>query len=119
MPIPNDYHEIITTLFEKTEQGVLSWKTESLHVSVVIDKSKFSLWAGDDERTEEPFVAFGLYNNINKLLDSWFLDESDTDYSKVYRLYKAAQRQANGVPTLLKNLAESLSSMKKISGDES
>lgn len=118
MPIPNDYREIIATLFEKTDQGVLSWETDSLHFSVKIDASKFSLWAGDDERTDEPFVAFGLYDNINKLLDSWFVDESDSDYSEVYRLYKAAQRRANGVPTLLRNLADRISSMKKVGGDE-
>lgn len=115
MPIPNDYREITATLAEKTEQGVLSWKADNLHISVKIDDSKFSLWAGNDERTDEPFVAFGLFDSNDKIIDSWFVDESDNDYTEVYRLYKAAQRHANGVPVLLRNLADRLSAMKKLS----
>jgi hypothetical protein len=113
MPIPNEYREIIRALTEKTEQGDLSWTNDSLHISVKIDLSKFSLWAGTDERSDEAFVAFGLFNNVNKVIDSWFVDESDPDYMEVHRLFKAAQRQANGVPTLLKTLADRISNIKK------
>lgn len=113
MPIPNDYREIIKVLTEKTEQGDLSWRDDTLHISVNVDLSKFSLWSGADERSDEPFVAFGLFNNGNKLIDSWFVDQSDPDYMAVFRLFKSAQRHANGVPSLLRGLADRISTMKK------
>ena len=113
MPIPNDYREIVSMLSEKTEEGVLGWKDTTLHILVEINESQFRLWAGLDEHSEEPFVAFGLFDMEGKALDSWYVDESDHDYPSVYRLYRAAKRHAAGVPALLKSLAEQISAMKK------
>lgn len=117
MPIPNEYHPIIEALLEKTGQGALDWEDNSLQISVVIDQSKFTIWSGSDEETNESFVAFGLFGkNQSKAIDSWYVDESDRDYDMAYSLFKLAKRHANGVPDLLKNLAERISTMKKNDG---
>jgi hypothetical protein len=113
MPIPNDYRDIVSVLAEKTEQGALSWVDDTLFVTVEVDKSKFRLWTGVDELTEESFVAFGLYDKNSKVVDSWYLDESEPDYQSVHRLYRAAKRHAAGVPDLLKSLVAKISAMDK------
>lgn len=113
MPVPKDYQEIISAIIEKTDQGALDWIDENLHVSVNVDLSTFRLWSGSDEHTDEGFVAFGLYGASGKVLDSWYLDESDADYQVVFNLYRAAKRHANGVPSLLHTLTAQISSLKK------
>ncbi|MES2756909.1 MAG: hypothetical protein V4693_06015 [Pseudomonadota bacterium] len=121
MPIPNDYRSIVAALIEKTQKSELDWFLDSLHTSVKVDESKFSIWSGNDERNDEPFVAFGLSNAkqafggqfMTKMIDSWYVDETDPDYASVYELYRAAQRYANGVPTLLMHLANRLNEGKE------
>lgn len=113
MPIPADYRDIVSVLAAKTDDGVLNWTDNSLQVSVEVNASVFRLWAGVDEQTDEGFVAFGLFDNSGKVLDSWYLDESDQEYQVVHRLFTAARRHAAGVPTLLKDLAAQLSAMSK------
>jgi hypothetical protein len=112
MPIPDDYNTVLSALAEKTQEGVLEWKEGSYDLSVTVDSSKFSLWAGTDEQTDEPFVAFALKNQAGKAIDSWYVDQSDQDYYDVLDLYRLAKRHANGVPSLLQNLAERISAMK-------
>lgn len=114
MPIPDEYHAIIEVLLEKTGQGALDWVDNSSQISVIIDQSRFAIWSGSDEETNESFVAFALFGKIqSKPIDSWYVDESDRDYDIAYNLFKLAKRHANGVPDLLKNLAERISTMKK------
>lgn len=113
MPIPSDYDEIYSVLVEKTEEGALNWIDNTLFVAVTVDKSMFRIWTGTDEVTDESFVAFGLYDTSGKVLDSWYLDESDEDYQSVHRLYRAAKRHAAGVPDLLKSLAAKIAAMDK------
>jgi hypothetical protein len=113
MPIPNDYREVIAILFEKTEQGALNWVDDGSNISVKVDQSKFSLWSGVDEKSDESFVAFGLVNSANKIIDSWYLDEPEFEYQEVLRLFRSAKRHANGVPSLLKSLTQQISTMKK------
>ena len=114
MPIPSDYAEIVTALTEKTQEGALRWEKSPFTVFAEIDRSKFSLWAGDDEITGTPFVAFSLSNADGETLDSWFLDESDDDYQRVLDLFKAATRHAHGVPARLKELAIRIAGLTKV-----
>ncbi len=111
MPIPDDYRDLVTGLITKTEAGKLSWFPDESQFAVVVDGTKILLWGGIDERSEEPFIAFGLsshdarFNRLAaKMIDSWFVDESDADYGEVYSLFKSAQRHANGIPSLIKKL---------------
>lgn len=117
MPIPTDYREIINSLAEKTNEGDLRWKKDKFSLALPIDKSKFSIWAGNDEHSDEPFVAFGLYEDDSTVVDTWFVDQSDSDYSTMNQLYKSANRQARGVPQRLKALNALISDMK--SSDDS
>lgn len=112
MPIPTDYREVVDSLVMKTREGDLAWKKEKFALGLTIDKSKFSIWAGNDEYSEEPFVAFGLYESNGAAIDSWFVDQSDTDYFTMNELYKSANRQALGVPKRLKALNALISEMK-------
>jgi len=113
MPIPADYRDIVSVLAAKTEEGALNWDDTNLHVSVRVNASVFRLWAGVDEHSDEGFVAFGLFDNNGKVIDSWYLDESDIEYQGLHRLYRAAKRHAAGVPTLLKDLAAQIAAMSK------
>lgn len=117
MPIPTDYREIVKSLTTKTNEGDIAWKKDKFSLALAIDKSKFSLWAGNDEYSDEPFVAFGLYDKDSTVIDSWSVDQSDSDYSTMNQLYKSANRQALGVPQRLKALNALISEMK--SNDDS
>ena len=88
------------------------WRKDKYAIAVAVDKSKFTLWAGTDEHTDEPFVAFGLADNKGSVIDSWYVDESDEDYQVVQQLYKAANRHALGVPNRLKELNAIISGLK-------
>ncbi|HEY0491261.1 MAG TPA: hypothetical protein VGD30_17255 [Telluria sp.] len=112
MPIPTEYRDIVKTLDTKTTEGNVNWRKDKYDISVTVDKSKFSLWAGNDEHTDEPFVALGLYDANGSVVDSWFVDQSDRDYTEMYHLHKSASRHALGVPGRLKELEGLISQMK-------
>ncbi len=113
MPIPADYTAIVSALSQKTSEGALTWQKNPYNVSAHVDDSKFSLWGGNDESSDKPFVAFTL-GNAEGVVDSWYVDESDADYKEVLDLYKSANRQALGAPVRLKELADRIASLKKI-----
>jgi hypothetical protein len=114
MPVPNDYRDIIKALSAKTEEGNVAWRKDKYTVSVTVDNTRFSLWAGNDENSDVPFVAFGMYGPEGTMVDSWYVDESDADYAETFQLYKSANRHAQGVPARLKELAGKISQMKII-----
>lgn len=112
MPLPNDYRDIVSSLTQRTEQGLLTWANDNNQIAVVLENAKFALWSGSDERTDEPYIAFGLYDIANKkFLDSWYVDESDPDYFIVQRLHQSARRYANGIHILLDKVAGTLAAM--------
>ncbi|TYC60720.1 hypothetical protein ETQ85_04800 [Zoogloea oleivorans] len=104
MPIPKDYKDIVTALFEKTNAGRVNWKNSRFGIEVKVDKSKFKLWSGTDENTDEAFVAFALNDLNGSTMDSWYVDEGDADYDQMTLLFSAAKRYANGVPQRLSEL---------------
>lgn len=114
MPMPNDYRDIIKALSLKTEEGNVEWRKDKYTVSVTVDHTKFALWAGNDENSDVPFVAFGMYGPQGNVLDSWYVDESDPDYAETIALYRSANRHAQGVPARLKELAGRISELKVI-----
>jgi hypothetical protein len=114
MQIPNDYREIVNMLAEKTESGKVHWRKEKFDISVAIEKSRFSIWAGNDEHTERGFVAFALQDSKGATVDSWFVEEGDDDYPLMQRFHGAAKRHALGVPAKLRQLAESISNASEI-----
>jgi hypothetical protein len=115
MPIPNDYHEIVNMLANKTDKGAVHWRSEKFDVSVVFDGARFAIWAGNDEHSEEPFVAFALQDSSGSTLDSWYVEEDEgSDYTLMHHLYKAAKRHAMGVPTKLKQLRDSLAAAEEV-----
>ncbi len=114
MPIPTDYRDIVNALTVKTTAGNVKWQKDRFDISVTVDSSKFSLWAGNDEHSDEPFVALALRDLSGNVIDSWYVDESDTDYALMFQLYKAANRIALGVPDRLKKLEELISQMKVV-----
>lgn len=115
MAIPNDYREIVKLLVEKTNEGQVNWRTDRFNIFVFFEGARFIMWAGTDENTDEPFVAFGLGDRSGATLDSWYVDEHDKpDYSIMFDLYKSAKRYAAGVPDKLKKLKEGLASSNAI-----
>jgi hypothetical protein len=114
MPIPNDYKEIIAKLANKTDNGKVHWRKEKFDISVAIDKSRFSIWAGNDERSEEGFVAFALQDAKGATVDTWYVEEGDEDYSQMLQFFGSAKRHALGVPATLRKLEESISNASEI-----
>lgn len=116
MPIPIDYREIITMLLHKTDNGLVYWrKGKFVAASVLFEEATFSLWAGNDEHTEEPFVAFALQDEDGATLDSWYVEQNDgTDYTLMHRLYTAAKRHIAGVPEKLRALREKIEHNKEV-----
>lgn len=115
MSIPSDYADIVQMLLAKTDSGNVHWRKEKFDISVAIDGSRFSLWAGNDENSEEPFVAFALQDENGTTLDSWYVEENEgSAYAVMHRLYIAAKRQAHGVPSKLKQLRDKLAAAKEV-----
>jgi hypothetical protein len=115
MSIPADYRDIVVALLDKTDQGAVHWRQDKFDIGVSFEGSKFSLWAGHDDNTEEPFVAFALQDDKGATLDSWYVEEHDgTDYTMVHRLYQSAKRHAAGVPEKLRALREKIAAAKEI-----
>lgn len=114
MPIPTEYRDIVQMLASKTNEGNVNWQKGVYDISITINNSKFTIWAGTDEHTDEPFVAFALKDADGSAIDSWFVDESDFDYAEMLRLHKSAKRHALGVPNRLKELEKLISQMKTV-----
>jgi hypothetical protein len=115
MPIPNEYREVVNLLSDKTDDGLVHWRSEKFDVSVVFEGSRFALWAGNDENSEEPFVAFALQDLSGTTLDSWYVEGHEgIDYTRMHNFYKSAKRHALGLPDKLRKLRESLASAKEI-----
>lgn len=113
MPIPSDYRDIVTMLLTKTDQGLVQWRRDRFDTTVSIDGSRFSIWAGNDEHSEEPFVAFALQDAKGSTLDSWYVEEQEgSDYVLMLRLYSGAKRHASGVPDKLRVLREKIANSK-------
>ncbi|NHZ42030.1 hypothetical protein [Massilia aquatica] len=114
MSIPNDYREIVKALSVKPEEGNAGWRKDKYTISVTVNNTKLALWADNDEKSDLPFVAFGLYGPNGMVMDTWYLDESDSDYAHVFQLYQSAHRHAQGVPARLKQFAGLISDLKFI-----
>ena len=108
MTIPSDYRDIVQMLAAKTDEGKVHWRRDTFELGVELEDTKFSLWAGNDEHTEVPFVAFALHGSNGATLDSWYVEEGDDHYSLMHRFYTAAKRHAAGVPQKLKSIKELL-----------
>ena len=111
MPIPSDYRDIVVSLLEKTDTGHVHWKRERFGIEVEVENSKFTLWAGTDENSDEAFVAFSLNEANGATLDSWYVDENDEDYDLMRRFFAAAKRYAHGIPQRLSSLKESIENL--------
>lgn len=120
MPIPIEYAEIISTLAAKTAAGLVHWQADKyMSISVMFETTRFQLWAGNDEHSEEPFVAFGLQNEYGESLDSWYVEEHEgAPYVTMHELWKAANRRVKGLPDTLKKLREKLAAAEKIGAPE-
>lgn len=115
MPMPPDYRELVDLLSEKTEQGMVHWNSDRFDVSVVFEGSRFAVWAGTDENSEEPFVAFALQDLKGATLDSWYVEEHEgADYTRMHNFFKSAKRHALGLPDKLKQLRESLAKASEV-----
>lgn len=108
MPIPADYCEIVDSLLDKSNKGLAHWTRGQFGVQIELDDARFTMWSGTDEHTEEAFVAFSLNAANGATLDSWFVDERDSDYDQMRLLFAAAKRHADGIPERLKNIKEQL-----------
>jgi len=108
MPIPKDYRDLLNALVGMTDEGRVNWRADSTGVEVVVDDSKFAVWAGTDERTDEGFVAFALQDLTGKTVDSWYVDDGDEHYDLMNVFFLSAKRQALGVPDRLAKLKDSI-----------
>lgn len=118
MSIPSDYRDLLTTLAERTDKGEVKWKLLGHTVEVLLDQERISMWAGNDERTDEGFVSFALKDKEGEILDLWYLDADDVDYDYLNRVYLAAKRHALGVPDRLARIRDQIKKSTKIGYDE-
>jgi len=114
MPIPNDYEDIVETLLEKSNSGLARWRSGQFGVEIELEDARFTMWSGNDEHTGDAFVAFALNNVNGATLDSWYVDDGDSDYDKMRLLFAAAKRYADGIPQRLKSIKEQLANATSI-----
>lgn len=108
MPIPHDYLDILTTLADQTDKGLVNWKYEGNNVDVLLDNERIVMWAGTDERSDEGFVSFALKDSAGETLDLWYLDAGDEHYDFLNLLFLGAKRHALGIPDRLARIREHL-----------
>jgi hypothetical protein len=110
MPIPNEYKEIIKTLFTASKEGRVKWASTGIVMEVVLLGSHFNIWAGIDQENGQGFVSVSLTSTEGKPLDTWYVDEDDSDFTYMQSVYEAAKRQALGIPNLLASIQEAINS---------
>lgn len=110
MPIPSDYQNIVDNLLSATEAGRAKWGRTKFGFDISILESKFIIWSGTDEESDQGFVSFALADDAGKNLDTWYVDETDSDYDKMQRLCNGAKRQALGIAKLLSSLQVAIQS---------
>lgn len=111
MPIPVDYEDIIQSLTTNTEAGHLNWTSNVFGYKAEIANSQFSTWAGNDEETDVPFVAFALNDLSGNTLDTWFIEPYDDDYERMRIFHALAKRHALQIPDRLAKIKTALKEM--------
>lgn len=106
MAIPNDYKDIVETLYSATDEGRVKWSQARFGFEVAVQGSRFQIWSGTDEENGQAFVAFALTDEKGKTLDSWYVDESEPEYEWMHKLFYGAKRQALGISKILAGLKE-------------
>lgn len=115
MPIPNDYREICEMLMVATHDQSLKWSDKRGTIAVRAHDFDFEIWSGSDDLTLKEFVAVGLRDpSDNELIDSFFVEEGDTDFPRLSELFRAARQQARGVNKKLEALRDLLKQSGKI-----
>lgn len=109
MPIPNEYTEIINTLFTASKEGRVKWTSTGIVMEVILSGSHLNIWAGTDQENGQGFVSVSLTNMEGKSLDTWYVDEDDSDFSYMQSVYGAAKRQALGIPNILASIQAAIS----------
>lgn len=110
MPIPSDYKEIIDTLLSATENGRAKWGKVKFGFEISVLESKFLIWSGTDEESNQEFVSFALTDDNGKTLDTWYVDGLEGDYDKMHRLFAGAKRQALGISKILAKIQTAIQS---------
>ncbi|HMQ14163.1 MAG TPA: hypothetical protein PKD21_12000 [Candidatus Competibacter phosphatis] len=106
MAIPNDYKDIVETLYLATDEGRVKWTQARFGFEVTVQGSRFQIWSGTDEENGQAFVAFALADEKGKTLDSWYVDESESEFEWMHKLFYGAKRQALGISKILAGLKE-------------
>jgi hypothetical protein len=117
VPIPTEYSDIINILLEAAREGRVRWQGGRYAAVVSVSGSQFAIWAGTDEETGDPFVAFALQDPQGESLDNWYVDQGDVGYEVMRELHQRARRQTQGIPQRLESLKKALKSSKVI-GEE-
>jgi hypothetical protein len=109
MPIPKDYQDICEMLRTSTEAKRLNWVEEKPgNASVKMPDFDVEIWTGSDENGRD-FVALGLRDpEKQQLIDNWWVEEGDPDYTQMWNLWLEIRRQANRVPDKLEALRKAL-----------
>lgn len=118
MPIPSDYLDIVFDLLKATKDSRVNWQNENHTIVVRLPKTRVKLWSGTDEETNLPFVSFALTDVSGRSLDSWAVDEGDTDFDTMHTLYSLSRRIAFGIPERLKDLRSLLATSSTIGEEE-
>lgn len=118
MPIPSDYLDIVFDLLKATKDSRVNWQNENHTIVVRLPKTRVKLWSGTDEETNLPFVSFALTDVSGRSLDSWAVDEGDTDFDTMHTLYSLSRRIAFGIPERLKDLRSLLATNSTIGEEE-
>ena len=108
MPIPNDYHDMISALNTSTSQGHVPWKSHEFGFIVQLGESGIRVWGGTDDELNREFVAFGLLDEKGQLLENWSVDDGENDYPVMIDLLNNAKRTALGIPRRLRAIIETL-----------
>lgn len=119
MPIPNDYKDIVETLFSATDEGRVKWSQARFGYEVAVQGSRFQIWNGTDEENGQAFVSFALADEKGKPLDSWYVDESESEYETMRNFFYSAKRRALGISKILSGLKEVIGKGGVIGDEES
>jgi|GEM_PF-4747945 hypothetical protein len=109
MPIPNEYNALISLLFRRTMEGSITWEKIAYNqLQTTINDTTIRIWAGEDDQTNERFVAFQLRDYPSSYddntIDHWYVEQGDSGYAQMLDFYDTVRRQVSGVSERLKSL---------------
>ncbi len=110
-----DYQELLRALHVRTVEGKVNWQRTSSDVTFVVYFQGFSVTVKPGNSNDEgDYIVFILRDDAGKVVDQFFVYESEDEYDLATQMYWYARRRALKIDIALKTILGELSSGKVV-----